>query len=262
MQKKPKVYLIGAGPGDPDLLTIKALRLIQQADTIVYDRLISTEILELIPEGTARLYAGKASGSHSLTQEEINDLLVQVAQPGRCVVRLKGGDPYIFGRGSEEALYLARHGIDFEVVPGITAASAASAYAGIPLTHRGLAHGVTLLTGHFRDDEPFGHDWSQLRDPKTTLLFYMGLSNLDMIVRRLIEAGRTDSTPAAIVENASTPSQRCVTGTLATLPKLVAEHRIEAPALVIIGEVVRLASVLDWYTSQQFDTGERYAYGC
>ncbi len=261
MANKPKVYLIGAGPGDPDLLTVKALRLIQQADIVVYDRLISAEILQLIPDGTTRLYAGKASGAHSHTQEEINELLVQLARPGRSVVRLKGGDPYIFGRGSEEALHLAHHGIDFEVVPGITAAAAASAYAGIPLTHRGLSNGVTLLTGHFRDDEPLSHDWSQLRDPHTTLLFYMGLANIELITYRLIEAGRAASTPAAVVENASTPAQRCITGTLSTLPVLVNEHGIRSPALIIIGDVVTLAGTLDWYTPSQFGTGERYASG-
>src|SRR5512143_2024905 len=239
MANKPKVYLIGAGPGDPDLLTVKALRLIQQADIVVYDRLISAEILQLIPDGTTRLYAGKASGAHSHTQEEINELLVQLARPGRSVVRLKGGDPYIFGRGGEEALHLIRHGIDFEVVPGITAAAAASAYAGIPLTHRGLAQGVTFLTGHIRDDEPFALDWSQLRDPNITLLFYMGLANSELIAQQLINAGRAAATPVAIVENASTPAQRRLIGTLAALPDLVIEHRVKAPALIIIGEVVR-----------------------
>ena len=262
MNIKPKVYLIGAGPGDPDLLTVKALRLIQQADIIVYDRLISAEILRLIPEGTIRLYVGKASGSHSHTQDEINELLVQVAQSGRCVVRLKGGDPYIFGRGSEEALHLIRHGIDFEVVPGITAAAAASSYAGIPLTHRGLAHGVTFLTGHIRDDEPFALDWSQLRDPNTTLLFYMGLANSELIAHQLINVGRAATTPVAIVENASTPAQRRLIGTLATLPGLVTEYSVKAPAMIIIGEVVRLAEALDWYTaSLQSDQARRYAYG-
>lgn len=261
MTSKPKVYLIGAGPGDPDLLTVKAVRLIRQADIVVYDRLISAEILQLIPEGTTRLFVGKESGAHSRTQEEINEMLVQLAQPGRCVVRLKGGDPYIFGRGSEEALHLIRHNIEFEVVPGITAASAASAYAGIPLTHRGLAHGVTLLTGHFRDDAPLGHDWSQLCDPQTTLLFYMGLANLEQIAHRLIDAGRKASTPAAAVANASTPAQRTVIGTLATLPGLVKEHGIEPPALIIIGEVVRLAETLDWYTTPKYEMAERYASG-
>lgn len=262
MSGKPKVYLIGAGPGDPELLTLKALRLMQQADVIVYDRLVSPEIMDFVPSGTTRIFVGKESGAHSHTQHEINELLVQLAQPGRCVVRLKGGDPYIFGRGSEEALHLLQHGIDFEVVPGITAASACSAYAGIPLTHRGLARGVTFLTGHFREEEPLGHDWSQLCDPQLTLIFYMGLANLEQITARLIAAGRTATTPAAVVENASHATQRRVHGTLATLPALARQHGIGAPALVIIGEVVTLADQLDWFTpSLQAATESSYALG-
>lgn len=262
MSGKPKVYLIGAGPGDPELLTVKALRLMQQADVIVYDRLVSEEIMNIVPSGATRIFVGKESGAHSHSQDEINELLVQLAQPGRCVVRLKGGDPYIFGRGSEEALFLLQHDIDFEVVPGITAAAACSAYAGIPLTHRGLARGVALLTGHFRDDEPLGHDWSHLCDPQITLLFYMGLANLEQIAARLIAAGRAADTPAAVVERASTAAQRRVHGTLATLPGLAREQAIGAPALVIIGAVVTLADQLDWFTSPQLQfTESRYAAG-
>jgi uroporphyrin-III C-methyltransferase/precorrin-2 dehydrogenase/sirohydrochlorin ferrochelatase/uroporphyrin-III C-methyltransferase len=181
MQSNTLVYIVGAGPGDPDLLTVKALRLIQQADVVVYDRLISQAILALIPAGSKRIFVGKETGKHHMGQDEINALLVKLAITGRSVVRLKGGDPFIFGRGSEEAMYLANHGVSFEVVPGITSASACTAYAGIPLTHRGVVSGVTFVTGHCRSDKPLDLNWEKLADPGSTLVIYMGLANLQQI---------------------------------------------------------------------------------
>lgn len=243
-----KVALVGAGPGDPELLTLRAVRLLRQADVVVFDRLVSPEILDLVPAGTSRIYAGKALNRHHLAQDEINSLLVGLASTGRFVVRLKGGDPFVFGRGSEEAEHLARHHIPFEVVPGITSASGGCAYAGIPLTHRGYASGVRYITGHGRDNRDVDHDWAALADPDTTLVVYMGLTNLDHIARRLMAAGLPPDMPAAAVENATTPRQRRLIGTVASLPGQVAEAGFAPPAIVVIGKVVALAGVLDWYT--------------
>lgn len=245
------VALVGAGPGDPDLLTVKALRLINQAEVVVFDRLVSPEILALIPPATERIYAGKALDKHALVQDEINALLVSLAESGRRVLRLKGGDPFTFGRGSEEAEYLARHGIACEVVPGITSASGCGTYAGIPLTHRGLATGVRFITGHFRDNEALEHDWSKLADPACTLVVYMGLANLPVIARELIKAGLPADTPAAAIQNGTTPRQRMVTGSLADLHERAAAARMGAPAIVIIGKVVGLAAVLDGFVAMQ-----------
>jgi uroporphyrin-III C-methyltransferase/precorrin-2 dehydrogenase/sirohydrochlorin ferrochelatase/uroporphyrin-III C-methyltransferase len=240
----PLVHLVGAGPGDPDLLTLKALRLIQQAEAIVYDRLISPEILALIPPGTMRIYAGKANAHHTMPQDETNALLVKLAQSGHRVVRLKGGDPFIFGRGSEEAEYLARHGVAFEVVPGVTAASGCTAGLGIPLTHRGLANGVRFVTGHCRDDRELELNWASLADPDTTLVIYMGLANLPRISRELIAAGLAPDTPAAAVASGTTPQQTLSVGTLADLPEKLAASPPAAPVLIVIGRVVSLAEVL------------------
>lgn len=245
--KAGRVFLIGAGPGDPDLLTVKALRLIQGAALVVYDRLVSQEIMALIPDGAERIYAGKALGNHHLVQDEINDLLLRLARSGRDVVRLKGGDPFVFGRGSEEALHLARHEIAFEVVPGISAAAGCSTYAGIPLTHRGLATGVRFVTGHLRDDRSLDLDWTKLADPDVTLAVYMGLQALPEISARLMAAGLSPDTPAAAIESGTTPRQRRVVGTLATLLDLTREAGLQAPTLLIIGRVVGLADELDWF---------------
>ena len=250
---------MGAGPGDPDLLTVKALRLIQAADTVVYDRLVSCEILQLIPNSVARVYVGKASGRHTLSQTEINALLVELARKRQRVVRLKGGDPFIFGRGGEEALVLARHGIAFEVVPGITAAQACAACAGIPLTHRGLAHGVRFLTGHRMENAALDMDRASLRDPGQTLVIYMGLGQVVEIVQELVAAGRPQDTPAAIVERGSTARQRSIVTTLAGLPAAVRRNGIEAPALLIIGAVVALAGELDWFTPWLQEAELKYA---
>ncbi len=232
------VHLVGAGPGDPELLTLKALKALETADVVVYDRLVSSAILDLIPTGAARIYAGKASGHHVRSQDETNELLVKLVRAGRRVVRLKGGDPYIFGRGSEEALYLARHGIAFEVVPGITAAAGCAARAGIPLTHRGLATGVRFVTGHCRNNRPLDLDWKSLADPQTTLVIYMGLAHVAEIACRLIAAGLPAETPAAAIAEGTLPGQRTVDGTLASLPDRVIRADLRAPVLVIVGPVV------------------------
>ena len=245
------VYLVGAGPGDPELLTVKALRLLQSADVVVYDRLVAPEILALIPQGTARIAVGKAPGNHCVPQHEINALLIGLAGRKRSVVRLKGGDPFVFGRGSEEALELTRRGIPFEIVPGITAAAGASAYAGIPLTHRALSHGVHLVTGHLQDGEPLDLDWHRLAQPSATLVVYMGLGNLPTITGQLIAAGRSTNTPAAAVQEGSTPRQRCVRATLGTLADAVARAALRAPVAIVIGETVALADELAWFQPQE-----------
>lgn len=249
------VYLVGAGPGDPELLTVKALRLIQQANIVVYDRLVSREIMQLVPSGTQLIYVGKASGQHHMNQQDINQLLVNLAQARhsqkqRTIVRLKGGDPFIFGRGSEEALHLVQQGIRFEYVPGITAAAACSAYAGIPLTHRGVARSVRLVTGHCRADLPLDLNWKSLADRETTLVFYMGLSNVDQLSRELMAAGLPATTPAAVVENGTTQMQRRCVSTLDALPDQVKREEIHSPALIIIGDVVDFAETLDWFTPE------------
>ncbi len=248
-----RVYLVGAGPGDPELLTLKAARLLEQADVVVYDRLVSEGVLARIPEGVSRIHVGKAAGHHSLPQDEINALLVRLARGGRQVVRLKGGDPFVFGRGSEEALYLRRHGIPFEVVPGITAAAACTAYAGVPLTHRGMARGVRLVTGHLREDHSLALDWRALADPEATLVIYMGLSTLDTVVARLLEQGMDPHTPAMAVQNGTLPQQRQVQADLRGLPEAVAGAGLAAPLLIVIGRTVALAGELDWFGTADED---------
>jgi len=257
--QETKIYLVGAGPGDTELLTVKALRLILKADTVVYDRLVSAEILSLIPDSVSRIYVGKATRRHTLAQEEINALLVDLANKQQTVVRLKGGDPFMFGRGSEEALALARKNIPFEIVPGITAGQACAAYAGIPLTHRGLAQGVQFITGHRKDNEQLTIDKATLKDPGQTLVVYMGLANLDRIVRDLLDAGRLPDTPAAVIEKGTTPRQRSLVTTLAQLPTTVQEAGVASPALVVVGSVVSLAHELDWFMPCLEEAELRYA---
>lgn len=247
MHSEGFVSLVGAGPGDPELLTVKALRLLQLADVVVYDRLVSGDILELIPTGVSRIAVGKSAGAHCVPQNQINEIIINLAKAGRRVVRLKGGDPYLFGRGGEEALALKKNHIQFEVVPGITAASGCSAYSGIPLTHRGLSRSVKFITGHFSNDETLKYDWAKLADPDCTLVFYMALANLTMICRQLITAGLVASTPAAAVENGTSQTQRRVLATLGTLATEVNAHKVQAPAMIIIGSVVSLADELDWF---------------
>jgi uroporphyrin-III C-methyltransferase/precorrin-2 dehydrogenase/sirohydrochlorin ferrochelatase/uroporphyrin-III C-methyltransferase len=259
MSQRARIYLVGAGPGDPDLLTVKALRLLQQADTVIYDRLVSREIQRLIPEHADRIYVGKATCHHTLSQAEINTLLIEQADARKTIVRLKGGDPYIFGRGGEEALALVRAGIGFEVVPGITAGQACAAYAGIPLTHRGLASGVRFITGHRRDDDHLVIDNRSLADHDQTLVIYMGLANLGLIVDQLLAAGRSSNTPAAIIERGTTPRQRNFITTIGQLAATAAEGTIESPAMLVIGDVVALATELGAVQAEPAEAELQYA---
>ncbi|UEM20827.1 uroporphyrinogen-III C-methyltransferase [Skermanella mucosa] len=236
----PCIHLVGAGPGDPDLLTVKAWRLIHDAEVVVHDRLVSRAILDGIPSHAALIDVGKTPGHHPFSQDRINEMLVDLARSGRRVVRLKGGDPFIFGRGGEEVEYLARHGIICEVVPGITAASACASSLGIPLTHRGLATGVRFITGHCQNDE-LDHDWRGLADPNTTLAVYMGLANIRGIADRLIGAGLPGSTPVAMICDGTLPSQTNLTASLATIGELAAAQHRTGRALFVIGKVVSLA---------------------
>lgn len=245
------VHLVGTGPGDAELLTVKALRLIQTADVIVYDRLVSGEILQQIPAGTTRIYVGKCTGQHTLVQDEINALLVRLAETERVIVRLKGGDPFIFGRGSEEARYLGKHGVRFEVVPGITAASACTTYAGIPLTHRGLARSVQFVSGHAQNDQPLDLNWRSLADEDKTLVIYMGVANIAYISQQLIEAGLPASTPVAAIENGAGSRQRRMLCELNTLPQKMLDEAMQAPVIFVIGRVVTLATELDWYVGNE-----------
>lgn len=244
MNRNGCVYLVGAGPGDPELLTLKASRLIQQADVLVYDRLVSAGILDLVPDSTERIYVGKSSGLHSLPQEEINALLVSLAQEGRQVVRLKGGDPYVFGRGSEEALHLRANDVPFEVIPGVTSAAGCGAAAGIPLTHRGLAHGVRFVTGHCRAGDDLDLNWASLADPDTTLVIYMGTANAERFSQELIAAGLPPETPTAAISNGTLPSQRTLFTTLSSLPYALSLNDFKPPTLLIVGQVVSLAPQL------------------
>lgn len=240
------VYLVGGGPGDPDLLTLRAARLLRLADVVVYDHLVSRDVLDLAGPGAEFIYVGKEASNHTLPQEGINELLVRLAGYGKTVVRLKGGDPYIFGRGGEEVEALAEAGVRFEVVPGITAASGISCYAGIPLTHRDHAHACVFVTGHLRDGSA-DLDWEALARPMQTVVFYMGLGALDTICGQMIAHGLSSDAAGAIVHRGTTRNQRVVTGTLATLPGLQHRLRIRPPALVIVGEVVRLHDKLRWF---------------
>jgi uroporphyrin-III C-methyltransferase / precorrin-2 dehydrogenase / sirohydrochlorin ferrochelatase len=245
--KKPKgeVYLVGAGPGDPELLTLKALRLMQQADVVIYDRLVSAPIMDLCRRDAEKIYVGKARSNHAVPQEGINALLVKYALEGKRVCRLKGGDPFIFGRGGEEIEELFAAGVTFQVVPGITAASGCSAYAGIPLTHRDYAQSVRFLTGHLKEGSP-ELPWHELVYENQTLVLYMGLVGLEKICEKLIAHGQRPDMPVALVSKGTTPEQKVVVGTLADIASKVTEHQIHAPTLTIIGEVVRLREQLQW----------------
>jgi len=243
-----RVYLVGAGPGDPGLLTLRGREALALADVVVYDALLSPRLLDHAPPAAERVYVGKRAAQHTLSQDDINALLVERARAGRTVVRLKGGDPYVFGRGGEEALALAEAGIPFEVVPGVTAGVAAAAYAGIPVTHRDLASGVALVTGHEAQDKPDSAlDWQALARWPGTLVFYMGVRNLPTIAENLVAHGRSPDTPAAAIHWGTTPRQRTVTGSLATLPGLVLRAELKAPAIIVVGAVVALRDRLAWF---------------
>lgn len=243
------VYLVGAGPGDPDLITVRGLQALQQADVVVYDRLISPDLVAQARPDATLIFAGKERGCHWLSQDEINRLLVRLGQEGRVVCRLKGGDPFIFGRGGEEALALAEAGVPFAVVPGVSSAVAAPAFAGIPVTHRGVAHAFTVVTGHLQvgDDAAGGIDWEALARAGGTLVILMGMSNLPELSARLVAGGRGPETPTAVIERGTWASQRVLRGTLGSIAQQVQEAGIAAPAAVVVGEVVRLGEALDWF---------------
>jgi uroporphyrin-III C-methyltransferase/precorrin-2 dehydrogenase/sirohydrochlorin ferrochelatase len=243
-----EVTLVGAGPGDPELLTLKALRALQDADVILHDRLVPEGLLDMARRDAARISVGKAAGGIGSTQEEINALLIEHARQGKRVVRLKGGDPFIFGRGGEELEALAKAQISFSVIPGVTAAAGCAAYAGIPLTHRDYAHSVTFVTGH-ADDEGREPDWRALAKPGLTAVFYMGLARVERIAARLVAHGAAALTPAAVIAQGTLQDQRVVTGTLATIAAVAAASNIQSPALLVVGEVVSLHASLAWFNS-------------
>jgi uroporphyrin-III C-methyltransferase/precorrin-2 dehydrogenase/sirohydrochlorin ferrochelatase len=240
------VYLVGAGPGDPELLTLRALRIIGDADVLVHDHLVSQPILDLVNPQAERIYAGKQRGNHAVPQDDLNLLLVKLAKQHKRVVRLKGGDPYTFGRGGEEVETLKENGIPFEVVPGITAATGVAAFAGIPLTHRNHAQACVFVTGHLQDGS-MNLDWPGLARRRQTVVIYMGLNGLPYLCEQLIAHGLPADWPAAIVQQGTTPNQRTVTGTLSTLPELATSAGLKAPTLIIVGEVVRLKDKLSWF---------------
>jgi uroporphyrin-III C-methyltransferase len=239
-----KVTLVGAGPGDPELLTIKALKALESADVVVYDRLVSDDVMALIPRGAPKIYAGKSCKHKAMPQEEINDLLITLSTKYKNVVRLKGGDPFLFGRGGEEMQSLAEKNITCEIIPGITSAQGCAASAGIPLTHRGLASGVRFITGHRQEasELPLELNWQSLADPETTLVVYMGLVNIEDIVRNLLAHGLSSDTPAAIIERGTTASERVLATALSGLPARVKAENVVSPSLVIIGKVAAFAS--------------------
>jgi len=243
------VALVGAGPGDPDLLTFRALRLMQEADVVLYDRLVAPQILDMVRREAERIYVGKRRAYHAIRQEEINQTLVRLAREGKRVVRLKGGDPFVFGRGGEEIASLAAEGIPFQVVPGITAANGCAAYAGIPLTHRDFAQSVIFVTGHLKDGR-INLDWGNLVQPQQTVVIYMGLTGLERICEELQRHGMSPDTPAALIEEGTTARQRVLAGTVANLPSIIAGSAVHAPTLLIVGEVVRLRQSLAWFNGK------------
>lgn len=245
-----EVFLVGAGPGDPDLLTFRALRLLQKADVVLYDRLVSPDVLELARRDAEMVYVGKARADHALPQDNINDLLVHYAQQGKKVCRLKGGDPFIFGRGGEEIDSIAEAGIDFQVVPGVTAAAGCAAYAGIPLTHRDHAQSVRFVTGH-RKDGSVSLPWETLVTPGETLVFYMGLVSLPEISKNLVAQGMRSDMPAALISRGTTTQQEVIVGTIGSLPADIAEREVHAPTLIIVGDVVGVYPRYSWFQTEK-----------
>jgi len=243
------VYLVGAGPGDPELLTLKAVRLLERADVVVYDNLVSSGVLDFAAPEARRIFAGKRRNEHTLRQEQINRLLVQLAREGKQVVRLKGGDPFVFGRGGEEMQELAAHGVNFEVVPGVTAACGVASYAGIPLTHRDHAQGCLFVTGHLKDGSA-NLDWEALVRPNQTVVIYMGLNALPDICRQLMAHGAPATRPIAVVQHGTLSTQQVLTGTLNDLPAKVAGSGFTSPSLLIVGDVVKLHGTLHWFDPQ------------
>lgn len=241
-----EVYLVGGGPGDPDLLTFRALRLMQQADVIVHDRLVSSEVLDLVRRDATRIYAGKEKDKHAIPQDQINQLLVDLAKEGKRVCRLKGGDPFIFGRGGEEIELLAKEEIPFQVVPGITAAAGCASYAGIPLTHRDYSQSVAFVTGHLKDGS-FNLNWDGIARPNQTLVIYMGLVGINDLCRELVAHGLSKETPVALVQQGTTRHQRVIVGDLENMPDKVKSNKIKPPTLIIVGEVVKLRESLNWF---------------
>lgn len=241
-----EVYLVGTGPGDPDLLTFRALRLMQQTDVVLYDRLIGEGILNLVRRDAERIYVGKLKDSHIMPQEDISSMLIRLANEGKRVLRLKGGDPFVFGRGGEEIEALSENGIAFQVIPGVTAANGCAAYAGIPLTHRDHAQACVFVTGHEKDGE-LKLNWQSLIQPRQTVVLYMGLSSLGAITSGFLDNGADPATPAAVIENGTRAGQRVITGTLETLLDKTLDAGVKSPALIIVGSVVTLRDKLSWF---------------
>jgi len=243
-----EVALVGSGPGDAELLTIRAMRFIQQAEIAIYDRLVSEEILALLPEDCERFYVGKEQAKHCVPQDKINEILVEQAKSGKKVLRLKGGDPFIFGRGGEEAEFMLERGVSCHICPGITAASGCTTYAGIPLTHRGVAQGCTFITGHIQNNGQLNLPWSSLSCATQTVVFYMGINTLPKIAEQLVAHGRDANTPAALIRKGTQPEQKTYRGTIGNLAELVEKHNITPPTLIVIGDVV------NQLTEQQLST--------
>jgi uroporphyrin-III C-methyltransferase len=249
--EKGKVYIVGAGPGDPDLITIKAMNCLKQADVIVYDRLVNTVLLQYGKHTAEFIFCGKEPGNHCVPQEGINQLLIEKSLAGKTVVRLKGGDPFIFGRGGEEAESLVHSGIDYEIVPGITSGIAAPAYAGIPVTHRELGRSFAVVTGHCLNGKPDQIQWEYLAKGVDTLAIYMGIKNLPYICHQLMKAGKNPQTPIAIIEQGTTRYQRTVLGTLGTILETAEKEQVTNPAMIVIGEVVKLSEKLSWFAERE-----------